>query len=241
MDNATIQKFNDKLRELADNGVVEVGLEVGSDPGLSPEEYIQIPASMLKNCAVRLDSTSIAVYSTLPNARAVAGAPTERDAALSAAQQALANGWISCEWIEMHANTLRAHFEGRYLAIDRVVVDPHTVEDVRNFVTVNQGHMRDAEFNDAERNRILAIRFWAVATGLVATSKSEEIHGRPRSHHPARPSRRDGHLRPWLRRERTHCCCCSCYQLEEVQPLHWGQLGNRLPSPLARQRRLLVG
>jgi len=174
MDNATIQKFNDKLRELADNGVVEVGLEVGSDPGLSPEEYIQIPASMLKNCAVRLDSTSIAVYSTLPNARAVAGAPTERDAALSAAQQALANGWISCEWIEMHANTLRAHFEGRYLAIDRVVVDPHTVEDVRNFVTVNQGHMRDAEFNDAERNRILAIRFWAVATGLVATSKSEE-------------------------------------------------------------------
>lgn len=47
------QAINAQLKALFRNGRTEIGLEVGADAGLSPNEYIQIPQSMQKTWIYR--------------------------------------------------------------------------------------------------------------------------------------------------------------------------------------------
>jgi len=180
MDQATRTRFNARLAALAHNGTMEVGLEVGTDPGLAADEYIQIPACLQKAWAGRLEPSEVSRWDALPTADqhtgwAAVGANQEaRNPTFTAAAQAARVGWVTCDEAVRHEGHVYARIGGRLWQLAEVVVDPVTVDDCVSFITVNLGHCRDSLFNDEELNRVLAIRFWAVITGLVVTNKNEE-------------------------------------------------------------------
>jgi hypothetical protein len=156
--------LNKRLKAVFSNGRVEVGLEVGSDQGLSPEHYIQVPRSFIRDWA----------YSTVeePKFRPDAGASADT-----------VKG--KAEWVFVQAGTkhVRIH-KGEYFAVNTDGTNPvkmglfhraaYTVDDIKQFLSVNTGHVRDDELSLEQRQWVHAARFWAVAAGFVAGTKQRE-------------------------------------------------------------------
>jgi len=180
MTTAIQQNLNAKLTAIFSNGRGEAGLEVGSDPGLSPNDYVRIPNRMVKKWAARLvdpkDAGDAGINDFTKHAKwsGDCGRMEGKD------------GWVTkgkiCVWkgnlyIQDHDYTGPTESEDEmydYSLIDEFHVESFTYEDILAFVTVNVGHIRDDEFTDAQKVWIHACRFWAVTAGFVATEQSKE-------------------------------------------------------------------
>jgi len=174
--------INSQLNEFFDNGRVEVGLEVGADPGLSQVNYIRIPDVMAvgithggKGGTARSPSPTPSVVpgsSSSGKAKASTGvtaAPPKSDASTS-------------DWVMVH--------EGRYywaMTTDEVSFTkgqevlnlksnkPQSwAEEIRAFVAANSGHVKEDELVEDQVLKAHAIRYWAVKAGFVASSKLRE-------------------------------------------------------------------
>lgn len=156
--------LNQKLQAIFSNGRIEVGLEVGSDQGLNPTDYIQIPECFTKDWA----------YHPLakPDHRPNAGDSVETLRGKK--------GWVIVKAGTKH---VRIH-KGIYSAVDPDGSNPvamglfhrasFTVNDIKQFLSVNNGHVRDNELSVAQRQWVHAARFWAVASGFVCGTKQKE-------------------------------------------------------------------
>lgn len=156
--------LNRKLQSIFSNGRIQVGLEVGSDQGLSPEDYIRIPKSFRKPWA----------YSELaePNHR-----PEASDSVDSLKGKS--------EWtiIKPGEKLVRIHL-GKYYAVNPDGTsavemgsfhrDSSSVEEVKQFLSANVGHVRDSELTVEQVQWVHAIRFWSVVAGFVTGSKQRE-------------------------------------------------------------------
>jgi len=159
---------NSLLSRVFSNGVSGVGLEVGADAGLSPEEFIRIPACMLKGWCYRTVGTG----------------NYDRKAEDTVATLAGKKGWTVIGKLD-RTTAVQINSGTWYVTVpdaagaartqvDDVYVDAHTFDDLRMFLRVNEGHMRETSLAAEHIYWVQAIRFWGVATGLVATSKNGE-------------------------------------------------------------------
>jgi hypothetical protein len=164
---SVIDNINHRLAEFFSNGRAEVGLEVGADAGLSPNEYIQIPASLRKAWAYRTVGTG----------------NYDRQAADTTATLRGKQGWTvvsdrSTRVIIVGGKTYirpAANVTGTGTEVDNIYVDAHTYDDVRRFIVANTGHVRDGDLKVDQVYWVHAVRFWAVVTGLVTGSKQREF------------------------------------------------------------------
>jgi len=179
---ATHAVFNTALAAVFSNGRGEVGLEVGADPGLPADQYVQVPRCMIKAWAARVnpyDSVYIARHPAVEQTDRGPRAIVEAwDSSLGVAHYAGRPGWVTSGDLYFHDSGLKApasawNTTGTVL-VGEFHMDPHTFGDIEAFVTVNAGHVRDADFSEATLNWIHATRFWATASGFVRTSKSTE-------------------------------------------------------------------
>jgi hypothetical protein len=173
-------QLNAALRTFFLNGRGEVGLEVGADPGLSATEFIQIPRCMIKPWAARLDLNT-GTEAEAATRRSAMGLPpnvpvTVRDWDEQAGPNAYRAeaGWITNGSLYFNQGNLYVKRGAVSIAVTEFHIEPMTSDDIRNFYTVNIGHVKDAEFDEATLLWVHAIRFWSVAMGFVATSKSSE-------------------------------------------------------------------
>jgi len=180
MSNFDEQSINKALAELFSNGVGEVGLEVGTDPGLAASEHIRIPECMFKRWAVRITPGAYDRYVKTLGADARAAlegttpySPNEGDTVESLAGKP---GWVVDGELTLHEGAVWVHYRGSeaLLETDMHLFPSHSAADIRQFVTVNTDHIKDDDFDAATRNWIHACRFWAVAAGFVMTTKSKE-------------------------------------------------------------------
>lgn len=169
---------NAAFERIFTNGVGEAGLEVGLDPGLPTDQYIQIPESMVKRWAARYSAAS---WETLKAAALKLTPPVTLPATMAEwggdyAAQAGRAGWVTSGQLLVQGGSLwhRHVATGKAVKCDVFHIEPFTADDVRNFVTVNIGHIRDADFSRATQCWIHACRFWSVTAGLVASTKSAE-------------------------------------------------------------------
>jgi len=156
--------LNKKLQAIFSNGRIEVGLEVGSDQGLSPENYIQIPECFTRDWA----------YSTVEKPK------FRPDAGASADTVKGKDGWTYVKAGTKHVRICN----GEYFAVDIDGTNPikmglfhraaFTVDDIKQFLSVNTGHVRDDELSLEQRQWVHAARFWAVASGFVCGTKQKE-------------------------------------------------------------------
>lgn len=165
-----VAAINSRLRDFFANGRAEIGLEVGADAGLSPECYIQCPASLKKAWAYRL-----------VGAGAYARTPQDTTATLVGKQ-----GWVIVTDHDSATAPRVLINIGKYYVVPRdtrpttkqevddIYVDPHTLDDVRRFVKANSGHIRDAELTVDQKWWVHSARFWALVTGCVTGSKQCE-------------------------------------------------------------------
>jgi len=161
------------------NGVAEVGLEVGSDPGLPTSEYIRIPASMALRWHViveGVDAWKAALkawgYEGRDGAKSTKGKGAETS-------KAYFGRYIPGEIIDEHAELYKANNKlfVRYLVdgsddpIDLTVESFHqplpSAEAAADFYVVNDGHIRDAEIMNNRLMWVHAVRYWSVVSGLV--------------------------------------------------------------------------
>jgi hypothetical protein len=165
-----VAAINSRLRDFFANGRAEIGLEVGADAGLSPDLYIQCPASLRKAWAYRIVGTG-----------SYARTPQDTTASLTGKQ-----GWtVVTDNDSTTAPRVLIHSGQYYVvprdtrpatrqAVDDIYVDTHTLDDVRRFVKANAGHIRDAELTVEQKWWVHSTRFWATVTGCVAGSKQCE-------------------------------------------------------------------
>jgi len=165
----TASRITARLAEFFHNGVPQVGLEVGSDAGLSPDEFIQLPKSMVKPWAFRVAE---------PGAH-------PRDDKERTADLRGKKGWTVED--PDNAKHVLIKVNGKWYArpvgqkngtgteIDGLYVDPHTYDDLRRFVIANTTHIRDAKIDAQHHWWVHGVRFWATITGLVAGSKNKEF------------------------------------------------------------------
>lgn len=155
MSNATLDRA---LASIFANGRGEAGLEVGTDPGLPRDEHIRVPKCLEKAWVARgKDGEAPKAGQTI--------------AALAAQP-----GWISSGNIVIYDGKL--YSPGSAPLTDRVLdsfeCERPTYNDILAFVAVNTGHVRSASFSAQQVQWIHATRFWAVVSGFVRTSKSDE-------------------------------------------------------------------
>lgn len=156
------ESVNRAFTVLFSNGAGEAGLEVGNDPGLARNEYIQIPLSMKKSWCARIkpgeDDAAPTAFSGNPSAMAGTA------------------GWVTSGSIIVHDGELwSAHADGSPdEELDEFHIEPFTAADVRNFVAANLGHIREDDIPADAVSWVLACRFWAVAAGFVVTTTSSE-------------------------------------------------------------------
>lgn len=157
-----VNAVNRAFAVLFANGTGEAGLEVGNDPGLATNEYIQIPISMRKNWCARI--------------RTEEGATAPAEYGGTPMSMLNVDGWVTTGKIFVNDGTLYAENDDgtRGRELDVFYVEPVTATDVRNFVAANLGHIRDDAIPADAIPWVLACRFWAVAAGFVTTTKSAE-------------------------------------------------------------------
>jgi len=146
------------LAEVFANGRGEAGLEVGTDPGLSDNEYIRVPRCLIKKWVARTkDGQTPKANATLD---AIAALP----------------GWVSSGDLIVHNSHL--YIPGSSPLADRAVdsfrCDRPTYDDIRRFVAANITHIRDADLPAGADRWVHAVRFWSVVSGFVHSPKSPE-------------------------------------------------------------------
>lgn len=171
-----IASANAALALLFANGRGEAGLEVGADPGLAVSEYIRIPARMLKRVAFRA-----ATAASRPT-----GKPVDFDPNTGIDGIQGEDGWtvVAAPAVVGSATSVFAQlpriqvqdgkFEYQGEVFEGVYTDAPSIDDIRAFVQVNEGHIRAQDFSPEQQRWIHSARFWAVVAGFVATSKSSE-------------------------------------------------------------------
>lgn len=170
MSSVDVAAINARLARLYSNGRQEVGLEVGADAGLVPNEYIQVPRSMLKKWAY----CNVASGSgTPPYAR------TETDTVSDLRNK---SGWAVIEATNSEARVIT--YEGKFFTktyragtpkpISDFLVEPCTYDDLRRFLIANQGHIRDDQIQLEKVHYVHAARFWSLTSGLVMGDKNVE-------------------------------------------------------------------
>lgn len=157
---------NKRLADFFRNGRAEVGLEVGADQGLSPEQYVQLPASFKKAWAYRTVVPGSYNRTDTDTTATLTGKTGWTVAAPDTLRVVTTNG----KWYVRPTNTLT----GTGQEVDDIFVDPHTYDDVRRFIVANTGHVRDGELKVDQIYWVHAVRFWATVTGLVTGTKQTE-------------------------------------------------------------------
>lgn len=162
-----IADLNRKLAAIFANGVGEIGLEVGTDPGLPSIEHIRIPRSMRRNWHVRI-------------------ANDENGEALAKAWGLKVEGGgkkgkgKAKEYITVHANDLKANgklyiHEGiLFISSGTLRVEclqygqtPVSLEMMADFYVVNDGHVREHVIGDTHARWVHAVRLWSVLAGFA--------------------------------------------------------------------------
>jgi hypothetical protein len=156
--------------DIFSNGRGEAGLEVGSDPGLPLDQHIRIPRCMVKAWAGKLDDAEIGRYM----ADDTTAPPEDGDKALTATQHLALHGWVTSTAVTVHEGDVNIIHNNEFYTMAELVIDPPTYDDCVAFYTVNQDHVRAAEFTPETVKWIHACRFWAVVSGFVVSSKSDE-------------------------------------------------------------------
>jgi len=178
MDQQTIREFNQKLYDIFSNGKGEVGLEIGVDPGLKVEEYIQVPRSMLKSWCAKIDVRKWNDQNPDKRIRTPIEFTPDRSGIIDYSAYGVQPGWISTGKIRLVNGQMQgvyAHSSGDYwVDLAEFHIDPPNVTDMRNFYAANVGHCRDVEFDRETLIWIQAVRFWSLAAGLVVSDKSHE-------------------------------------------------------------------
>jgi hypothetical protein len=163
---ASKDAIDKRLAEFFQNGRAEVGLEVGADAGLSPEHYIQLPASLKKQWAYR--KVGAGGYTRTP---ADTVATLTGKANWAVAQQGISRAITTAgKWYVKADHTVPDPGQ----EVDDIYVNPHSYDDVRRFIVANTGHIRDGDLKVDQVYWVHATRFWATITGLVAGSKQKE-------------------------------------------------------------------
>lgn len=159
--------INRSLAEFYRNGRGEVGLEVGADAGLSPDQYIHIPNSFKKAWAYRTLGAGNYARTASDTVASLTGKPGWTVATADASRVITLRG----KWFVRPTNTLT----GTGQEVDDVYVDPCTYDDLRRFIVANTGHVRDGDLKVDQIWWVHAVRFWALITGLVTGSKQREF------------------------------------------------------------------
>jgi hypothetical protein len=163
---SVIESVNQRLADFFRNGRAEVGLEVGADAGLNPNEYIQIPASLRKKWAYRAVGASNYNRQANDTTATLMGKAGWTVAGANDTRVIIVKG----KRFVRPATTL----VGTGIEVDDIYIDPHTYDDVRRFILANTGHVRDGDLKVDQVYWVHAIRFWALVTGLVTGSKQHE-------------------------------------------------------------------
>jgi hypothetical protein len=172
------QKMNALFEKIFRNGVGEAGLEVGSDPGLPADEYIRIPRSLNKLWYVRLtraefDEMKEEAADETP-ARDLGDYVEEYPGSVEGCRGL--GGWVTGGTLVVHEGKFQwkedSDSDGR--DVEEFHINPPTDGDLKDFITVNMGHIRDNDFTTATQMWIHACRFWAVVAGFVTSTKNKE-------------------------------------------------------------------
>lgn len=158
----TPDQVNAYINALLANGALEVGLEVGADPGLSPRDYIKIPKVMGRKA-------------TIPGVPAAEGKGKGR--AQSVVPDDPAPKWVMVHDGKLYEATTTdniRYVKGRVLPSIAVEHPTSWHDEIRAFVAANSESVRSQEFAPEVVQKIHAIRYWAVKTGMVVSSKSHE-------------------------------------------------------------------
>jgi hypothetical protein len=186
------------LNKIFANGRGEAGLEVGVDPGLAISEHIRIPRSMVKAWAGkikpgtenerawrRMTGSTVPApkgkkkgQSNEPSPSSSPSAVDIREYPGTPGECVHLPGWLTRGDItivdQTYSVTRVVSGESLTVELDEFYVDPFTSDDIRNFWTVNQGHIVAPDFDEATQMWIHAIRFWSVVSGFVVTTHSKE-------------------------------------------------------------------
>jgi hypothetical protein len=167
---AVSNSVSSKLSLFFRNGVPQVGLEVGTDIGLSPDEYIRIPKSFAKAWAYckegdgtyeAVDTDTTADLRGKPGWVVVAADDTKTRFVVCGSKDG--GDW----YVTTEGSSTR-------VPVSDVHVDAHTEDDLRRFILANEGHVREHSLRADDVKWVHAIRFWSVVTGLVVGSKNKE-------------------------------------------------------------------
>jgi hypothetical protein len=167
-----VSALNDQLARIFHNGKAEVGLEVGSDPGLPASEWIQVPACLRREFAVRRAGASeaeVAEGANMATVRTLPGWAVYNPGDKRILVQAGRFSTVTLDAATHKYVTGPSDFE-----VDRYYQVPLTVDDVARFVAANTGHSREEIFDAETQAWVHASRFWALASGMVASTKAVE-------------------------------------------------------------------
>jgi len=146
------------LDNLVANGRVEVGLEVGADPGLNPVDYVRIPHGM-------------ATVSS-----------RDRHSKGKGKDTATPEGEGTVQWVMVHegkAYTATRGNDGRFTrgAEDngfKFAKPSDWASEIALFIAANRGHVREDTITEEQAKYVHAIRYWGVKSGFITTPHSSE-------------------------------------------------------------------
>jgi hypothetical protein len=169
-------KVDKVLREVFANGRGEAGLEVGTDPGLPADEYIQIPECMFKQWCAELTDSEWVRYKKAKHREDESFDLDLAKAEYSSRPGAMVGkpGWVSSGNITVHEGLIYTSYDGVLYELEEVKRPDCSASDLEMFVQANINHIRDSAFDPQTHKWIHACRFWAVVAGFVTTSKSKE-------------------------------------------------------------------
>lgn len=167
-----MKKVNDQLAYLYSNGKGEAGLEVGIDAGLPLDQYIRIPRCMEKKWVVKIQQST---YNKITG-QDITIKPWNSTSKVS--DYLNEPGWWSSGMIRIvgKAKEVKLVFSGNRYWVPFVEyhMEPLTCDDMASFYTVNVDHINDIDVHDSHHMWVHAVRFWAVAGGLVTADKNTE-------------------------------------------------------------------
>lgn len=142
------------LDNLVSNGRVEVGLEVGADPGLNPIDYVRVPHSMAT------------LNTSQRKSKGKETATTDHGP----------------EWVMVHEgkaySTTRGH-DGKFVKGAEengfVFSKPQDwAREIALFIAANRGHIREDSISEDQSKQVHAIRYWSMKSGFLITSHTNE-------------------------------------------------------------------
>lgn len=154
------------LTSLVSNGAIEIGLEVGADPGLSEGEYIRIPRLMKVGFVASERPNEVSDTAT------VTGKPDDKGKGKE----------YKGDMVYLNDNKYYAAVDdgtGRYARGARLTGvranDPASwTDEIKAFIAANEGHVREPDLTPSQVLYAHCIRYWSVKAGMVVTSKSRE-------------------------------------------------------------------